>query len=114
MDLQHFIVLLLGLVHCVISLPARSRINFGRKLRQEEQEQDEANSKPDPVSYLLRYGYVDFEEIGLRTANGTATSSLPLLGPKSPEVTAALKRFQVRFVKKLIFFASTNSCSCYL
>ncbi len=113
MDLQHFIVLLLGLVHCAVALPARSRINFGRKLRQEEEEQERANSKPDPVSYLLRYGYVDFEEIGLRTANGTSSASLPLLGPKSPEVTAALKRFQVRFVK-YIFSSSAILCCCYL
>ncbi len=98
MDLQHFIVLLLGLVHCVISLPARSRINFGRKLKQEEvEEQDEANSKPDPVSYLLRYGYVDFEEIGLRTANGTSSASLPLYGPTTPNVRAAPTWFKFIF-----------------
>ncbi len=56
----------------------------------------EGSDGPDPISYLLKYGYVNQEVVTLRQPNGTAAtaSSASLLGPDSPEVVKAVRRFQ--------------------
>ena len=65
----------------------------GRPLKSEAKKEAGRGGPEDPISYLLKFGYVD-NLVTLRRPNGSTVSSAALLGANSPEIGEAVRRFQ--------------------